>query len=357
MPPWGRPYSAGFGSTARRRRRVSANRNIAVGRRIRDRRSAPRSSRTRSASRTAAATAGRRTPSPPARRRARPTSGSSAGPTSTVARSTADGRDPRSGRSSSRKRLRKWIVALRPRPNDTVSATTLANCSPSPDQPEHRARRARSGKCPAGSLASITTNERNARPMKAATKMISIVSAAVELADHVGAVARGDGRQTGHGDRVAGMRVAHLVRASCPARRPPAEAGLHRCPGMRPETTTASCSAEMKRRVRCSGSMSTYCFSVATSGLPAFSASQRRSVSSDQTLPTPACFSTIGWTSAIVGERLRRIERCALREFDQHVDRIGAGELGVETAAGGDRLLACPAPGRRGDSAARAWRR
>ena len=34
--------------------------------------------------------------------------------------------------------------------------------------------------------------------------------------------------------------------------------------------------------------------------LPAFSESQRRSVSSDQTLPTPAAVYTMAWTSAIV---------------------------------------------------------
>ena len=56
----------------------------------------------------------------------------------------------------------------------------------------------------------------------------------------------------------------------------------------------------MKRRTRCSGMTPTYSFSVATSLLPAFSASQRRSVSSDQTLPTPAAFSTVSWTSAMV---------------------------------------------------------
>src|SRR6476660_4570863 len=55
----------------------------------------------------------------------------SAGPTSTVARSTANS-ELTPGVLSSRSRLRKWIVALSPRPNETVSATTLANWSPSP---------------------------------------------------------------------------------------------------------------------------------------------------------------------------------------------------------------------------------
>jgi len=63
---------------------------------------------------------------------------------------------------------------------------------------------------------------------------------------------------------------------------------------------------EMKRRTRCSGITPTYSFSVATSLLPAFSASQRRRVSSDQTLPTPAESSTIAWTSAIASGRRGR---------------------------------------------------
>ena len=36
---------------------------------------------------------------------------------------------------------------------------------------------------------------------------------------------------------------------------------------------------------------------------------------------------------------LRRIERGALGEFDQDVDRIGAGQLGIETTARRHRLL------------------
>jgi hypothetical protein len=85
----------------------------------------------------------------------------------------------------------------------------------------------------------------------------------------------------------------------------------------------------MKRRTRCSGITLTYSFSVATSELPAFSASQRRSVSSDQTLPTPAWFPPSRerrrWSAA-----LRRSRAMRPWEFDQHVDRIGAGQLGVE---------------------------
>ena len=41
-------------------------------------------------------------------------------------------------------------------------------------------------------------------------------------------------------------------------------------------------------------------------------------------------------TSSVCG----RIEAHALGEFDQHVDRIGAGQLGVELRARGHRLLA-----------------
>ena len=38
-------------------------------------------------------------------------------------------------------------------------------------------------------------------------------------------------------------------------------------------------------------------------------------------------------------KRVGRVERCARREFDQHVDRIGAGELCIDPAAGRHGLL------------------
>ena len=97
----------------------------------------------------------------------------SAGPTSTVARSTASsGLMP--GFCSSRSRLRKWIVAERPRPNDTVSATTLANCSPSP-MIASTVPDATTGKMPGRMQENITTTERNASPMKTATSRNSTV--------------------------------------------------------------------------------------------------------------------------------------------------------------------------------------
>ena len=52
----------------------------------------------------------------------------SGGPTRIVARST-----PTAGSASTSsicRRFRKWMVALNPRPNDTVNAMTLANCNP-----------------------------------------------------------------------------------------------------------------------------------------------------------------------------------------------------------------------------------
>src|ERR1700693_2034828 len=95
--------------------------------------------------------------------------------------------------------------------------------------------------------------------------------------------------------------------------------------GTRPETSTASCSAETKRRVRYSGRRSTYCFRVPTSDLPAFSASQRRSVSSDHTLAMPGCLTL----RIIIDPKANRTTLCRQLQ-DQH--RL------VETAAenGGD---------------------
>src|SRR3984893_265396 len=95
------------------------------------------------------------------------------GPTSTVARSTAMA-GSWSGRSSCRNRLRKCIVPLRPNPKETVSATTLANCRPSPIS-HNSVPESTTGNIPGMMQASITTNERKARPMNAATNRNSSV--------------------------------------------------------------------------------------------------------------------------------------------------------------------------------------
>ena len=102
--------------------------------------------------------------------------------------------------------------------------------------------------------------------------------------------------------------------------------------GMRPETTTASSFAEMKRRTRCSGRMSTYCLSVATSVMPAFSLSQRLKRLERPDVADAGLLLDDRMHRGDRVERLRRVERGAFRELDQHVDRVGAGELGVEPA-------------------------
>ena len=70
--------------------------------------------------------------------------------------------------------------------------------------------------------------------------------------------------------------------------------------GTRPCTMRGVVLGAMKRLDDLLGRMLTYSFSVSMSVLPAFSASQRCSVASDQTLPTPACFSTAVCTSSMV---------------------------------------------------------
>ena len=97
-----------------------------------------------------------------------------AGPTRTVARSIATAGSA-SGSSSSRTRLRKWIVALRPNPKDTVSATTLANCRPCPVM-RSKTPEATIGKIPGRIADNITTTERKAKPRKMATPANSTVS-------------------------------------------------------------------------------------------------------------------------------------------------------------------------------------
>ena len=68
--------------------------------------------------------------------------------------------------------------------------------------------------------------------------------------------------------------------------------------GSRPVTSTASPSLAMKRRTRCSGRILTYFCTVSMRSSPA-SLSQRRRLSSDQTLPRPACFSRTSCALAI----------------------------------------------------------
>ena len=161
----------------------------------------------------------------------------------------------------------------------------------------------------------------------------------VELVDHVGAVARGDRRQTGDRNLVSPDALADRRSSAASRLSTTGRIWLESRSGTRPDTTTASWSAEMKRRTRCSGITLTYSFKVATSELPAFSASQRRSVSSDQTLPTPAWLLHHRMNVGDGLQGFRRVQRGTLGEFDQHVDRIGAGQLGVETPAGRHRLL------------------
>ena len=96
------------------------------------------------------------------------------------------------------------MVALIPSPNETVSATTLANCNPSPSV-QSSAPAATIGNIAGRMLAAITRHERNARPMNAATKTTSTVSPRLSFSNHDCAVAGSDGGQAGNGYRKAGV--------------------------------------------------------------------------------------------------------------------------------------------------------
>jgi len=78
-------------------------------------------------------------------------------------------RDPRLDHPQDAKRLRKWIVALKPSPNETVKATMLANCRPCPVALKI-APEATMGNPRARMAENITARERNAAPIKTATK-------------------------------------------------------------------------------------------------------------------------------------------------------------------------------------------
>ena len=72
------------------------------------------------------------------------------------------------------------MVALKPKPNETVSAMTLANCKPRPVS-QSRVPAKTIGNNPGNMLVSMTTKDRNAKPMNAATKMISTVNPRLSL--------------------------------------------------------------------------------------------------------------------------------------------------------------------------------
>ena len=91
-----------------------------------------------------------------------------------------------------------------------MSATTLANCSPSPSS-HSTVPDSTTGKMPGRMHENITTTERNASPMKIATSANSIVSPRLSFSIMLARVARGDRRQAGDGDLVAGMLLAHRV--------------------------------------------------------------------------------------------------------------------------------------------------
>ena len=103
------------------------------------------------------------------------------------------------------------MVALRPNPNDTVSATTLANCRPSPiDQPqqgsrEHDRKYSRQDACQHDYDGSEDQTDESGDKQKLKRQ------ASVQFLDHQGAVAGGNRRQAGHGDLVARMLHTYLI--------------------------------------------------------------------------------------------------------------------------------------------------
>ncbi len=69
------------------------------------------------------------------------------------------------------------------------------------------------------------------------------------------------------------------------------------------------------------------------------SASQRRRLSTDHTLPSPASFSRTPCAAAIDRERAIVEQRLAAVPLDHHVDGVGAGQLLVEPIGRGERVL------------------
>ena len=185
---------------------------------------------------------------------------------------------------------------------------------------------------PGRMLTSITANERNASPMKAATKTISIVSARLSLPIMSALLRAAIADKPGDRDLVARMRLAHGVERLVElldhrqqlAGVDVGNASRHHDgvllgrdePARQMLRQDVDIGLERRRDRPCR---------------PSRRASAAAS-SSDQTLPTPACCLDDRVHRGNRRQRRVVVEARALREFDQHVDRIGAGELGVEPA-------------------------
>src|ERR1700737_4741365 len=100
------------------------------------------------------------------------------------------------------------MVALSPNPEETVSATTLANCRPSPIS-HNSVPESTTGNIPGMTHASRTTTERQAD--EGCDKQELERQTSVQFLDHEGAVAGGDRRQAGHGYFVALVLRADLI--------------------------------------------------------------------------------------------------------------------------------------------------
>ncbi len=178
------------------------------------------------------------------------------------------------------------MVALRPRPNETVSATTLANCSPCPVAASS-APEATTGKMPGRMQASATTTERKARPMKAATKKNSMVRPRVSLLDHAGAVARRDRREAGHRQLVAGIFGAQTLQRMVDRIDDRQQLAGVDVGHPRRDDDRVLIRVDEAPRQMLGQKIDIFLQGRDVGRCRAFSLSQRRSVSSDQTLPTP----------------------------------------------------------------------
>ena len=159
----------------------------------------------------------------------------------------------------------------------------------------------RTGNIPGGITANITTRERKARPMKAAHEDDLDRQAEVQLLDHgrrccaprspTGRSPRCHSRDTSRAPPPATCRAVSTTGSSC------ARVVVGNAAGDDDGVLVGRQEAahQVWRQ-----DVDILLEGLDIGDLPAFSASQRRSVSIDHTLPTPACFSRTVWTSAMV---------------------------------------------------------
>ena len=192
--------------------------------------------------------------------------------------------------SSRRILLRKWIVALRPSPNETDQRDDTGELKPLPQDQAAPSLKGQSGNIPGRMLASMTVTDRKARPNERGNENDLDSQGLFQPADHACAVACGDGRQPGDVNAVLPDSALRTIRqGTCPSASMTGSSSLASLSGIRAAISIRLVEIFRNKPTR---QVDRQRIDILLQDCrapvrPPCSFSQVRSVSSDQTLPRP----------------------------------------------------------------------